>query len=595
MRGGAGFALAAATLLAAGAARLAAADFQLAAELSPDPVGKDELATFSLLVTRDGSDLPEVEPGFLLDNLEIVRGPMRSMSHSWVNGVSSSSLELVWELQPKALGRARVYSIRVTAGELSKPLPDAVIQVVAEPPPGRRPGTRGEPIDPFSRLLDEDPLAPFRRRERPAAAQPEVQLRAIADPETAWVGQQVVWRLVLDTQTDVSGFQPRSLPDFAGFWAQELPRAERPRPEWVEVGGKRFGRVPMIERALFPLRAGRLHLDGVGAVVVARLVDADWFGRLSQDQPLDRRSNGVDVEARQLPPAPPRFSGVVGSLALTAEVEAGNPVAGGALNVLVRARSTGNLRGVSAPTLDLPAGLRSFPPSTETEEAIVGDRLQTTVTWRYVVLADTAGSYELPAVSLIYFDPATASYATAAAPALVVQVGLRSGVAAAPASPPSPSIADGSGSVPPASDRPAPEPGAPPGFEGAVIGSAALVVLVAVALLVVRRRSSRPAVRELREALARGRAAPSPRAAAGEIEEGWRRFLEARHGLGRGSPVGQWSGILGERGVSAADAGELTALFEELHLLAYAPELADAEALRADLFDRSRRLLRRLA
>jgi hypothetical protein len=32
-----------------------------------------------------------------------------------------------------------------------------------------------------------------------------------------------------------------------------------------------------------------------------------------------------------------------------------------------------------------------------------------------------------------------------------------------------------------------------------------------------------------------------------------------------------------------------------MHLLAYAPELADAEALRADLFDRSRRLLHRLA
>jgi hypothetical protein len=592
VRGRAFTALVAAALLGAGAAPARAAEIQLAAELSPDPVGMRELATFSLLVTSDGADLPEIEPGFLLDNLEIVRGPMRSMSHSWVNGESSSSLQLVWQLKPKALGRARVHSISVTAGGQAKAVPEAAILVVAEPPPGREPATRDEPLDPFSRFLDEDPLAPFRRRQRPTAAQPEVQLRALAEPATAWIGQQVVWRLVLDTQTDITGFQPRNLPDFAGFWARELPRADRPRPEWVEIGGKRFGRVPMIERALFPLRAGKLHLDGVGAVVVARIADADWFGRLSQDEPLRRASNAVDVEVRALPPAPRGFTGVVGETALDAEVEAGRPEAGGALSYLVRARSTGNLRGVTAPALDLPTGLRSFPPATETEEKIVGDRLQTTLTWRYVILADEAGSYTLPPVSLSYFDPVSSSYAVAASSPLTVRVGQRSSAAPAPVSPPPPPADTVGRKGAPETGRAS---GVTPGLEGVAIGSAALVTLVVASLLVLRRRRSRPAARQLRDALAHSRASTSPRAAAGELEEAWRRFLEARHGLGRGLPVGHWADFLAARGVDAEDSRELAALFEEMHLLAYAPELADAEALRADLFDRSRRLLRRLA
>ncbi len=575
-------------LLAAGSARLAAAGLEVRAELAPSPLGKDEIATFTLEVSTAGASLPDVEPGFLLDNLDLVRGPMRSMSHSWVNGESSSRLQLVWELQPKGLGRARVYGIRVTAGDEIRPLPDAVVQVVAEPPAGRAAGARGEPSDPFSRFFDEDPLSPFRRRQRPAA-RPEVQLRGVVEPASAWTGQQVVWRLLLDTQTDISGFQPRTLPDFAGFWARELPRAGEPRPERIEIGGKTFYRVPMLERALFPLRAGRLPLEGASAVVVARVADTDWFGRLAQDEPLTRTSSPIAVEVRPLPPAPPGFAGVVGSLDLRARLETPRVNAGGATNLVLSARSDGNLRGVGVPVLALPEGLRSFPPATETSEKVVGGRLETTVAWRYVILADTPGSYALPAVAIPYFDPAGGTYRQAASEALTLAVAPRP----AGALPPPAAAESVAGAPPPAAEAPSPAIGSPR-WRAALPALLALLVVAGLALLARRWRHAHPAARQLREALASAHAAPSPRAAAGAIEEAWRRFLESRFGLGRGLAVGQWRPFLAARGVPEGDAADLEALFEELHLLAWAPELADADALRSDLFERSRRLLRRL-
>jgi hypothetical protein len=577
----------------AAAAAAADAEPRVRLELAPDPLGLEETAQLVLEVTTSGLGGVSFAPEFRLENLEIAGGPSTRHGTRWENGRTSSSASSVWWLRPKAVGRAAVRSVRLRVGEAVIPLPDREIEVVAEPPPGRppRPGGAGrgpfDPSDPFDALFGDDPLSPFRRRQPPPAARPTIRLRAELDRSSAWVGEQVAWRLVLDTQADISAFNPRSLPDFEGFWVREIPLPERLRPEWVEAGGQRLGRVTVLRRALFPLRPGRLRLAPVEAQVLARVAEAGWFGPLARDQELALETAPLELVVRALPPRPAGAPSVVGEIEIGSRLDRTTIRAGEAATWTVTAAGFGNLSGLAAPEPSVPSGLRLFPPRPESSESAGTGRIRTQLTWRFVVVADRPGVYELPAIQLGWFDPATGQdRTTASAP-------LRLEVAPAPADP---SVAT---EARPDAESAAAEGAAPDPARRLGVLAGAAAVLAALAVLVARtvrrrRRLRRAGHAAILAAIEAARVEPSPRQAAVRLEEAWRAVAAERWGVSPGLPVAHWPERLVAAGLDPGPARQLVALLDELHNLRYAPELASVESLREEVLEASRRLVSRL-
>ncbi len=578
--------------LATAARAVAADEIRVTARLEPDPIGREELATLTIVVESSAFGSPAVEPQFDPENLALAGGPYRSQSQSWVNGKTSSSTQLTWRLRPLANGLAALRAIRVEVEGKVHQLPDQTIRVVEAAPKERQSAPPREAVDPLRSPFFDDPFSRFdRRRGRPPAVVPKLRVRATVEPSTAFVGQQVVWRLLLETQTDVSRIDPRGLPDFHGFWVRDIAPDRSPKPVLVEIDSERYGRVAVLERALFPLQAGRFDLPGFEVALTAQLADAAWFGPLAGSETFVLRTEPLRLDVRPLPVSPPGFSGIVGPLQLAARLDSAQLALGQATTFTVRATSKGNLQALELPRVEMPTGLRSFPPTRSSEDRIVDGELESTVEWRYVVLADQGGTFRLPAVELDAFDPASQAFQRARSAELTLAVS-----GSAPLAPPS---------VPRTSDPYTAN--SPSALEGAsaTVGSlslrslalggtaaAALSGLVLTFALWRRRRSGVEGA--LRVALGAAELDPSPRAAATAVEEAWHRFLAERWALPRSVPVAQWLPRLSAAGVGDRVARDLTTLFEELHLLAYAPELSDVEALRADLVARSRALLRRL-
>jgi hypothetical protein len=578
-----------AALLVAG--ELAAAEDEgqrVRIELTPALIGVEETATLVLEVSRPGFGLVGVEPLFRLENLELAAGPSTNQSQSWINGRTSSSTRLVWRLRPLAEGRAAVRDVRVTVRGATVEVPDQEIEVVRDPPPGRRAGPGAPAPDPFEAFLrGEDPLGVLRRPAAPARV-PKVHLAAELDRPVAWAGEQVAWRLVLATQADVGAFNPRALPDFQGFWSREIPRPARLRPEWVEIDGERYGRVVMLERALYPLRPGRARVGPATADLVVRVAEAGLLGPLARDHQMALVTEPVELDVRALPPAPDGFSGVVGPIELGAALDRARFEAGQAVTLSVSAAGFGNLHGLAAPELALPSGLRVFEPRPERATEAIAGRLETTVTWRYVLVAQRPGSYRLPPVELVWFDPQGATYRTSASPELQLEATPGPALAAADAP------GDGTPELPAGG-----EPGPPAAGRARVVvlGALAAAALVGAgaARRALRRRPARGARRRLDAALGAARAEPSPRLAAAGLEEAWRHFAAERWQVPAGQPVAHWRPSLTRAGVPGPAVTALVELFEELHFLRYAPELSSVEALREDVLERSSRLLRELA
>jgi len=568
--------------------------------LEPQSIGADEATVLSIELHSGGFGGLRANPQFQLDNLRIVGGPYQSESFQFINGETSRSLTLRWQLAPLHEGAARVYAIRLQVGDQTFQVPDQQLTVSAAgtgsgagataPPPSGL----GAQQDPFDEMFDE--MFPGRQRRAPAV-QPKLFLRAELAPQTASVGQQVLYTLYLYTQADVSAVSPQTIPTFAGFWSRDVALPQHPQAEMMTVDGERYGRVALLRKALFPLRSGRLTIDAAKVSLAVRVPQSGPFGLVPEVAEVQRAANPLTLDVAPLPPAPAGFTGLVGPLQVESRIDPGEIRAGEAATLKLTFAGRGNLQSLGDPPPPQLDGVRVFPPQRGSSEDVQADGVESRRTWSYVLVPERPGSWALPPIEVPYFDPATHAYAVAQGPAVDLTA-LPAASAAAPI-PPTPAPA-AIASQPPASSSPAPGSSASAAAASratltAVAAGAGTLALLGLGVgFALRRRPGTAPRRRLRERLARAGHEERPRQAASEIEEAWREYLQARWSIPTGAPSGQWPELLVRQGADPEAARELAALADDLHYLRYAPQLSSAEALREEVRRRSRELLRDL-
>ena len=234
-----------------------------------------------------------------------------------------------------------------------------------------------------------------------AGGQPLCDTRVRVEPENAFVGQQVVYRLQILRHTDVRSVRFARDLSFPSFRAEWLP-GQTPDPAIAEIGDHLL--VFEERRALFPMRAGEL------AIPPARLACT------SAAQTVEVAVPAARVAARALPVdgQPPGFRGVVGSVAMQAHVTQDRIELGGSLSLVISATGAANLWDAAdpfEPARDLP-GVDIYPRATETE-LDAGRQLVVRRTYRSELVPRTTGTFTIATLRVPYFDPETERYAVA--------------------------------------------------------------------------------------------------------------------------------------------------------------------------------------
>ena len=338
------------------------AEIEVEARLDPTLVGVGQLVTLTLEARIEGGIDLKIEPHFSLENLEIVAGPSQSQQVSFVNGQVARSQTLTWSLRALEVGTARIQDLRLAVNEEVFTLPEQVAEVQQEPVEQQLIDPFGRPrrsVDPFEDFFD-----PLRRRRREAAPpEPKLFLRAEATPKEPYVGQQVLYSLLLFTQADIGAVSPDKMPDFEGLWSVDIEQPVRPKSVMTEVQGERYGRVVLLQKALFPLRPGELKLDPVEARLVAKIPDYSWMGIVgSIDKEYSLSSNAITLDVRPIPDPPPEFKGAVGDFSLDAELEPNEIAVGEAATLKLTLSGRGHVEGLTEPGMPELEGLRIFPP-----------------------------------------------------------------------------------------------------------------------------------------------------------------------------------------------------------------------------------------
>ncbi len=249
---------------------------------------------------------------------------------------------------------------------------------------------------------DGDPLG-----DPLAGIEPEVPtgdsdlfLRASLDKSEVYVGEQAMLTIHLYSRVDLSTVDSVTMPKLDGFLSQDYKTPNTLMSEQRLIGGVPYREYLLRQKAIFPLKAGTVPIEPVEADITTGLIFA---GRR-----VHKKGNELKLVVRPLPPGP--ATTIVGRWRLSREVSQTEVALGEPVQVKLILEGRGNLQGVQLPPLGAPSAFKVFDPETtdkpSTNKAVVGG----TRTLEYTLVPQQTGTFELPGLTVPYFDPEQRKY-----------------------------------------------------------------------------------------------------------------------------------------------------------------------------------------
>jgi tetratricopeptide (TPR) repeat protein len=246
-----------------------------------------------------------------------------------------------------------------------------------------------------------------------------VRLRVTVDPDTPWVGQQVVLRVEAQFPRNLRQRQTRptlfEAPSPPGFWVADLGEGVTGGVRVID--GELF-ETQSYRRAYFPIMAGAFRLPPARIRLELRR------GYLYAPEPIELASDSLPVTVRPLPVQgrPPGFAGAVGRYELSARLEPATVGVGDAATLTVEVRGTGNVKALPPPRLPALHGIEVFPP-TEESRVVPGDgRVAGTKRFTWVLVPERPGELAIDPVEFAYFDLTRRDYTVLRSAPLLLRV-----------------------------------------------------------------------------------------------------------------------------------------------------------------------------
>lgn len=382
---------------------LLAADIQFTASASKTTVAVGEVFEVSFAV--NGQMQRFTPPEF--DGFQVAGGPNQSSSVTSINGSNSVSMSLSYDLVASREGEYTIPAAVVTVDGKQYKSNSIKIKVV-KGTAAKRGGTGNSGgVDNSATAGDEADISN------------RLFIKAATDKTNVYQGEQLVVTYKLYTNIGIVGNSLDKLPDFNGFWSQEI-KVNTQNIEWTTeiYNGARYNVAVLKKIILFPERFGKLTLDPLAMTFVVRQTVPSndpieqFFGGSVKDVKYKVKSPPININVKPLPETgkPEGFQGAVGDFSVNATVDKTSVRANEAINYNIKVSGTGNLKLLKAPEISVAADIEKYDPKitdnvNESLSGATGSR-----TYNYLLIPRHEGDYALAPLKFSYFNPSTGRY-----------------------------------------------------------------------------------------------------------------------------------------------------------------------------------------
>lgn len=361
--------------------------------------------------TQDVTDIRVGEfPGF-----ELLYGPStsRQSSYQMINGktTQSSSITFTYVLLAQKEGEFKlpVASVDVTG----KTIRSNSVTITVLPSSGGNGGSssgaqshrsRPQGSHRSSDMLDDDDLF----------------ITATASKTKLFEQEAVVLTYKLYTLVNIRQLVGE-MPELDGFHCQELNNKAQLSLKYEHYKGRNYGTAIWRQYVLFPQKSGKLTIPSISFEAEVELTNtsADPFdiffggGSLTQMVRKTIKTPSIDLDVAALPtPCPDNFSGAVGKFSMTGTLSPEQLNANDAATLKLVVSGQGNMKLMKAPVLDAPKDFEVYTPKETDKTTNTTFGAKGSVTFDYVMVPRHGGSYSIPAVEFVYFNPETEKYVT---------------------------------------------------------------------------------------------------------------------------------------------------------------------------------------
>jgi hypothetical protein len=361
---------------------------------------------FQVSYTFSGSSINNLSnfspPSF--ENFMILSGPNQSTSIQIINGAQSASITYSFVLQAKSVGTFTISSASINQSGKTYNSNSLVIPV-----------RKGQPKNQQQKNNNEISEAEIAKN---------LYVRAIVDKTKPYKGEQVTVTYKLYTRLSIaSQMGVNKLPQYQGFWAEELETTGNINFTTEIVGGQQF-RVGVLKKvALFPTQTGSLEVTPFELAVPVQIQKqksgksvwddffGDPFGR-SEIYEFNAKSNVVKIDVQPLPDGQPEaFKGAVGDFSFEAKLNNTTVKSNEPLTLNVNISGSGNIKLLDMPEINLPNGFEKYEPKIN-EQINRKGIVSGTKSGEYLFVPRVVGTREIPPMEFSYFNPSQKKYFT---------------------------------------------------------------------------------------------------------------------------------------------------------------------------------------
>jgi hypothetical protein len=211
------------------------------------------------------------------------------------------------------------------------------------------------------------------------------------------------------------------LPQYQGFWAEELETSTNINFTTEIIGGKQF-RVGILKKvALFPTQSGSLEVTPFELTVPIEIqkqrngksIWDDFFGDplgRSQRYEFNAKSDVVKIEVESLPTGQPNsFKGAVGDFSFEAKLNSTTVKSNEPLTLNINISGSGNIKLLEMPDVNLPNGFEKYEPKINDQINRKG-KISGNKTGEYLFVPRVVGKREIPPIEFSYFNPVNKKY-----------------------------------------------------------------------------------------------------------------------------------------------------------------------------------------
>ncbi|MBJ12897.1 MAG: hypothetical protein CMG62_07480 [Candidatus Marinimicrobia bacterium] len=341
----------------------------------------DEIITFSI-EAKDSDSFPSFDKEILKKDFMVISGPNQQTNFQFVNGKMTSSKTLSWKLSPKKQGKLIIPSFEINL-DGKKYISNAInIYVV---------------------------------KSQNNDVEKNIFLIAEIDKEEAFLGEQITVSYKIFTRVNAS-IEPYKLPEFVGFWVENLFQPDRLKFVNVNLNGVKYQMAILGQSALFPIPSDKhivpsLKLKAqIEQKKVSRRRDPffdpffDSFFTETKTKILS--SDEKFVYIKKFPePRPFDFNGAVGNFRITSYTDRDSGKINEALTFTIKIEGTGNLNLFALPEVKFNSKLEVFESKEKFEKDVFRDLITGTKIWEYILIPRQSGIVKLPSVQFSFFDP----------------------------------------------------------------------------------------------------------------------------------------------------------------------------------------------